>query len=61
MNKVSILGEAIDKENYPKLCKWAKENPETLVDTLQSLAKAFHSGSIRSAIQALESDLEHGQ
>lgn len=59
-SKVSILGETIDKENFPKLYNWAKNNPEALESQLKSIAKAWHEGSIRSAMNALESDLEHG-
>lgn len=59
--QIVILGESLDKENFPKLYNWASGNPETLVDTLRSLAKGFRKGSISSAMQALESDLEHGQ
>jgi len=57
---VTILGEAITEESYPKLYQWAKDNPATLEERLQSIAKAWHEGSIASAMQALESDLEHG-
>lgn len=59
-DKVSILGEIIDQENFPKLYNWAKSNPETLESQLKSMAKAWHEESIMSAMQALESDLEHG-
>lgn len=58
--KVSILGESIDQENMPILYKWAKTNPETLESQLKSIAKAWHRGNIRAAMQALESDLQHG-
>lgn len=55
-----MLGEVIDKENFPILYKWAKNNPETLESQLKSIAKAWHEGSIVSAMVALESDLQHG-
>ena len=56
---IVFLGERLDPENYPILYRWAKEHPDTLKRTLLSLAKAW-GGSLRSAKQALESDLEHG-
>lgn len=59
-NKIIILGESLDPENYPKLYEWAKNNSETLVKQLKSIADKWHNGSIVAAIQALESDLEHG-
>lgn len=59
-NKTIILGESLDYENFPKLYKWAKENPETLEQQLKSIADKWHNGSISAAMQALESDLEHG-
>lgn len=59
-NEISILGERIDEKNFPKLYNWAKNNPETLESQLKSIAKAWHEGSIMSAMQALESDLRHG-
>lgn len=58
--KLIILGETIDKKSFPRLYNWAKNNPETLEDQLKSIADKWHNGSIASAIQALESDLEHG-
>jgi len=57
---IEILGGLIDPDNQPKLYKWAVSNPETLERQLGSIAKAWHEGNIRSAILALESDLEHG-
>lgn len=59
-DRILILGEIIDKENFPKLYNWVKTNPKTLESQLKSIAKAWHEGSIISAMQALESDLEHG-
>lgn len=57
---IEILGEMIDPNNMPKLHKWAKTNPETLESQLKSIADKWHNGSISAAMQALESDLEHG-
>lgn len=56
---IKILGEMIDSENFPVLYKWAKTHPETLEIQLKSIAKAWHEGSITSAMVAFESDLEH--
>jgi len=56
---LEFLGEKLDPLYYPILYRWAKEHPDTLKRTLLSLAKAW-GGSLRSAKQALESDLEHG-
>lgn len=57
--QVEILGEKIDKKNFPILYGWAKRNPETLKTTLKSLANQ-PGGSITNAIICLESDLQHG-
>lgn len=57
---LKILGETIDPDNMPKLYNWAISNPETLQRQLKSIADAWHEGSIRAAMIALESDLEHG-
>lgn len=57
---IVILGEVIDPENMPRLYNWAENNPETLEKQLDSIAKAWHEGNIRSAMLALESDLQHG-
>ncbi|OGH11803.1 MAG: hypothetical protein A2857_04920 [Candidatus Levybacteria bacterium RIFCSPHIGHO2_01_FULL_36_15] len=59
-NKIFVLGESLDRVNFPKLYKWAKDNPETLEQQLKSIADKWHNGSIGAAMQALESDLEHG-
>lgn len=57
---ITLLEETIDPDNMPKLYRWAIENPETLERQLKSIANAWHEGNIRSAMLALESDLEHG-
>ena len=58
-NQLIFLGEKLDKKNDPILYKRAKSNPEALKRDLQSLAKQ-PGGSVRSAMQNLESDLQHG-
>lgn len=59
-NSILILGEKIDPDNHPKLYRWAQINPDTLESQLISIANAWHSGNVHSAIVAFESDLEHG-
>ncbi|OGY20797.1 MAG: hypothetical protein A3A65_01325 [Candidatus Chisholmbacteria bacterium RIFCSPLOWO2_01_FULL_49_14] len=56
---IIFLGEKLDPEYYPILYEKAKKHPEELKRQLLSLAK-LPGGSIRSAKQALESDLQHG-
>lgn len=56
---IVLLGETIDKEDYPVLYEWAKTHPDTLEDQLKSIAKAWHEDDIRSAMNAFEDDLEH--
>jgi hypothetical protein len=58
--KIKILGETVDPDNMPILYQKAQSNPEELERQLKSIATAWHEGDIRSAMLALESDLEHG-
>ena len=63
MNKVEpikILGEMIYPGNQPILYRKAKVNKPELERQLKSIAEKWHEGSVRAAILALESDLEHG-
>lgn len=57
--KVKILDLELDRKNFPILFERAKNNPEGLKDELVSVANAWHEGSLVSAAQALESDLQH--
>ena len=57
---IIFLGEKLDQKFFPVLYKWAKENPDTLESQLKSIADKWHNGSMVAAMQALESDLEHG-
>lgn len=52
----------MDQENFPKLYRWAKVNPEGLEETLRSLAKASGGNQDNLTTDAinLESDLAHG-
>jgi hypothetical protein len=57
---VKILGELIDPDNMPILYQKAKLNKPELERQLKSIADKWHEGSVRAAIIALESDLQHG-
>jgi|GEM_PF-2548146 len=59
-NPIEVLGESIGPDNQPILYRKAKLNKPELARQLKSIAKAWHEGDVRSAILALESDLEHG-
>ena len=56
---ITILGVELDKENFPILYKWAKSNPATLAEQVQSIANAWHDGNVGMAIICLESDLKY--
>lgn len=60
MKVIKILGELIDPDNQPILYQKAKLNKHELERQLKSIADNWHEGSIRAAITALESDLQHG-
>ncbi len=57
---IKILGEIIDPDNQPILYRKAKVNKPELERQLKSIAEKWHEGSVRAALLALESDLEHG-
>lgn len=57
---ITLLGESIDPDNTPILYQKALINPEELERQLKSIANAWHEGNIKSAMLALESDMEHG-
>ena len=44
----------------PNLYRMYQANPENAAAQLQSIADAWHEGSVIGAAQALESDLAHG-
>lgn len=50
----------IDPDNQPILYSKALANMPELERQLQSIAKVWHNGDVRSAILALEMDLGHG-
>lgn len=55
-----LLGETFSKEHFPNLYRMVETSRENAEAQLQSIAAAWHNGSIVSAAQALESDLAHG-
>lgn len=57
---IKVLGKEIRPENFPTLYKMAQTNLQGLEEQVQSVADAWHEGSVVSALQALESDLAHG-
>lgn len=54
-----LLGETFSKEHMPILYSMVQTNRENAERQLQSIANAWHNGSIVSAAQALESDMAH--
>lgn len=59
-SKIVLWGEEIDPDNMPILYQKAKLNKTELEKQLRSVADKWHEGSVRAAIIALESDLQHG-
>jgi len=60
LEPIKVLGETLDPDNQPILYQKALTNKLELEWQIKSIANAWHEGSIRAAIIALESDLEHG-
>ena len=58
--EVLILGESFDRELFPKLAEMMDRSPAETEAQVQSVADAWHEGSIVPAVMALESDLAHG-
>ena len=54
-----VLGEELDQENFPVLRRAALHDLPHLESQVRSVANAWHEGDVVSALQALESDLEH--
>ncbi|MCK5475446.1 MAG: hypothetical protein KAI71_02600 [Candidatus Pacebacteria bacterium] len=60
LNKNPIIFELeLTEEHYPVLRRRALKSPEMLEKEIKSIANAWHEGDAISAMQALESDLEH--
>ncbi|QQS44395.1 hypothetical protein IPM65_02225 [Candidatus Roizmanbacteria bacterium] len=57
--EIFVFGHKIDKKNFPILYKWATTDIKTLEDQLESLANKAYESDIVTAMQMLESDLEH--
>ena len=57
---IRVGKELIDPDNHPILYEKAQKNKPELVRQLKSVAEKWHEGNLRSAILALESDLQHG-
>lgn len=59
--KTIILGEEMSPEHYPVLIRMAQDNLPRVEQMVQNLADTVYEGNVGSAMQALESDLEHSQ
>ncbi|MFA5780383.1 MAG: hypothetical protein WC947_09640 [Elusimicrobiota bacterium] len=57
-DKVTILGEEIDKENFPKLYAWGRTNPGTLERNIKGMMEKQGFTNPGSAMVILESDLK---
>jgi len=55
---ITIMGKKLNRSLYPKLYKWAKDNPETLEATIKSMMEKQGFTNPGSAMAILESDLE---
>ena len=58
-NKIREKLKILDNKNYPRLFLWAKSNPDTLIELVESMAKNYKNPeeSIGMAMALLESDL----
>ena len=56
-NKITILGEVFERHHIPKVSRMFGTNQSNTERQIQSIADAWHEGSISSAVVALESDL----
>lgn len=54
-----LLGESFSKEHMPNLYRMVETNKKNAEIQLQSIANAWHNGSIVGAAQAFESDMAH--
>jgi len=55
--KFTILGEVFERKHFPNIAKMFDIDPSNTARQIQSIADAWHEGSIVSAAQAFESDL----
>lgn len=58
-DQFELLGETFSKEHMPILYSMVETSRENAEAQLQSIANAWHNGSIVSAAQAFESDMAH--
>lgn len=56
----NLCDEEFSAENFPNLYRMWQTSPENAGAQLQSIADAWHNGSITAAAIALESDLARG-
>jgi len=58
-DKIEEKLKTLDDKDYPKLSRWAKSHPDTLIRTVESIAKNYKNPeeSIGMAMALLESDL----
>jgi len=56
-DKVIILGEEIDKKNFPALYRWGKTNPDTLERNIKGMIENQGFTNPGSAMIILESDI----
>lgn len=59
-NQFELLEETFNKEHFPNLYRMVETSRENAEAQLQSIADAWHGGSIASAAVAFESDMAHG-
>ena len=59
LETITFLGVNMNKEDFPVLYKWAKSNPATLAEQLQSIADKWHNGDTVMAALCLESNLKY--
>ena len=60
MEKITILGEEFSRKHIPNVSRMIDTHRENAERQIQSIADAWHEGSIIGAVQAFESDLAHG-
>jgi NurA-like 5'-3' nuclease len=58
-DKIREKFKILDRYDYPRLYRWAKKNPDTLVNMVEAMARNYKNPeeSIGMAMAVLESDL----
>ena len=56
---ITILGQSFLRMDIPRVARMWDTSQENAESQIQSIADAWHQGDVRSAVQALESDLRH--